>query len=158
MLPDCCRTSQTQATCSWVKPNVGNNAGEIEAGIVGDKCPPAMEPIAAAAAAAATAAEFKVGVVVEDVDDADDEEDDDDDDDEIAEEIGLNPLVWWLWRLWLWWRLVWWLWWWEPVKSKPAIEENPVKYGTDDGVGGSSKGGDVLTTSAVVIGSTINTI
>lgn len=35
ILPDCCNTSQTHATCSCVKPNVGNNnVGDNELGIV----------------------------------------------------------------------------------------------------------------------------
>ena len=35
ILPDCCNTSQTQATCSCVKPNVGNNivVGDNELGM-----------------------------------------------------------------------------------------------------------------------------
>ena len=41
ILPDCCRTSQTQATCSWVKPKEGKSAGDSELGMVGDK-PPVM--------------------------------------------------------------------------------------------------------------------
>lgn len=53
MLPDCCNTSHTHATCSWVKPNVGNNTGDNELGIVvavaiaavdiGDIFPPELE-------------------------------------------------------------------------------------------------------------------
>ena len=39
MLPDCWSTSQTQATCSWVKPNEGNRAGDSELGIVGERPP-----------------------------------------------------------------------------------------------------------------------
>lgn len=39
ILPDCCNTSHTHATCSWVKPNVGNIAGDNELGIVGERLP-----------------------------------------------------------------------------------------------------------------------
>ena len=47
IFPDCCRTSQTQATCSWVKPNEGNIAGDWGLGhederpelVTGPNCP-----------------------------------------------------------------------------------------------------------------------